>query len=165
MQIPTSTLRKASRAIRTRQSPSSPRTNMPNPAGVYAEEQGLTVETREDAQGNQYGVITLPSGQEVNQWDYYRENYVRPAPTPGIIPSKINIIKKKILPPRPGPLRRTQSSPQPSRRLGGTPTMADRKIATLKKINYKKSPSTKPQEKVIDIKKLMGEEKRSMFFS
>ena len=43
-----------------------PRVGIPNPAGVYAEEQGLTVETREDAQGNQYGVITLPSGQEVN---------------------------------------------------------------------------------------------------
>jgi len=140
-----------------------PRVGMPNPATVYAEEQGLTVVSRTDAQGNQSGVIILPNGQEVNQWDYYRENYVRP--TTPTRPPKAIIAKKMNL--RPGDIILRQSS-QPSRRIGGTPTMAERKVIALKKINFNKSESpqlTKLKEKVVDIKKIMREEKRSLFFS
>ena len=134
------------------------RVGMPNPAAVYAEEQGLTVVSRTDAQGNQSGVIILPNGQEVNQWDYYRENYVRP--TTPTRPPKAIIAKKMNL--RPGDiiLRQSQSS-SPIRKVINSPSFQKK----LKKVSTQSKPKTKSKERVIDIKKLMGEEKRSMFFS
>jgi len=49
-----------------------PTIGMPNPAAVYCEAQGYTVEIRTDANGSQYGVCTFPDGSECDEWAYYR---------------------------------------------------------------------------------------------
>jgi len=45
-----------------------------NPASKYCEDQGGTVENREDprAGGGQYGVCVLPEGRECDEWAFYR---------------------------------------------------------------------------------------------
>ncbi|MBW3019525.1 DUF333 domain-containing protein, partial [Candidatus Woesearchaeota archaeon] len=43
-----------------------------NPASMKCEEDGGTLEMKEDEQGNQYGVCTLPDGTECDEWAYYR---------------------------------------------------------------------------------------------
>jgi hypothetical protein len=43
-----------------------------NPASVYCEQQGGKLEIRTDANGGQYGVCTLKSGMECEEWTYYR---------------------------------------------------------------------------------------------
>ncbi len=43
-----------------------------NPASVYCEKQGYTLETRVDSQGNQYGVCIFPDGSECDEWAYFR---------------------------------------------------------------------------------------------
>ena len=56
-------------------SPSTPddsQADMPNPASVYCEETGGTLEIREDADGNQYGYCIFPDGSECDEWAYYR---------------------------------------------------------------------------------------------
>jgi putative hemolysin len=45
--------------------------NLPNPASVYCEEQGYTVEMREGADGV-YGVCIFPDGSECDEWAYFR---------------------------------------------------------------------------------------------
>ncbi len=45
--------------------------NMPNPASVYCEEQGGTVEIRENEAG-QYGVCVFPDGGECDEWAFFR---------------------------------------------------------------------------------------------
>jgi putative hemolysin len=49
-----------------------PTVGMPNPAAVYCEEQGYTVEIRTDENGGQYGVCIFPEGSECDEWTYYR---------------------------------------------------------------------------------------------
>ncbi len=44
----------------------------PNPASVYCEEQGGTLEIREDEDGNQYGVCVFDDGSECEEWAFYR---------------------------------------------------------------------------------------------
>jgi putative hemolysin len=44
---------------------------MPNPASVYCEEQGGTLEMRENENG-QYGVCVFPDGSECEEWAYFR---------------------------------------------------------------------------------------------
>jgi putative hemolysin len=46
--------------------------NMPNPASVYCEENGGTLEIRKDAEGNEYGYCFFPDGSECDEWAYYR---------------------------------------------------------------------------------------------
>lgn len=46
--------------------------NMPNPASVYCEDNGGTLEIRTDAQGGQYGICKLAGGVECDEWAYYR---------------------------------------------------------------------------------------------
>ena len=46
---------------------------VPNPASVFCEEQGGTVEIETDAAGNQTGICHLPDGTQVEEWEYYRE--------------------------------------------------------------------------------------------
>jgi putative hemolysin len=53
--------------------PSQPSTGMPNPASVYCEEQGGTVEIVEDEDGAQRGDCVLPDGTRVDEWEYFRE--------------------------------------------------------------------------------------------
>lgn len=43
-----------------------------NPASVFCEEQGGTVEIVTDAEGNQSGLCHLPDGTAVDEWEYYR---------------------------------------------------------------------------------------------
>ncbi len=49
-----------------------PTTGMANPASVYCEGQGYTLEIRTDADGNQYGVCIFPDGSECEEWAFYR---------------------------------------------------------------------------------------------
>ena len=68
-----------------------PKPNMANPAAVFAQQQGLKSDIVTAPDGSQSGWITLPSGQRVNQWVYFRENYVPP------IKKSVSQIKKPIL--------------------------------------------------------------------
>lgn len=43
-----------------------------NPASVFCEEQGGTVEIVTDAAGNQASLCRLPDGTAVDEWEYYR---------------------------------------------------------------------------------------------
>jgi hypothetical protein len=45
---------------------------MANPASVYCEEQGGTLEMRQDAEGGIYGVCIFPDGSECEEWAYFR---------------------------------------------------------------------------------------------
>ncbi len=46
-------------------------TGMANPASVYCEENGGTLEIREDESGGQVGYCIFPDGSECEEWDYY----------------------------------------------------------------------------------------------
>jgi len=46
--------------------------DMPNPASVYCEEQGGTVEIRTDADGGQMGVCVFADGSECDEWAFFR---------------------------------------------------------------------------------------------
>ena len=45
---------------------------LPNPASVYCEEQGGTVEIRTEADGGQYGVCIFSDGSECDEWAFFR---------------------------------------------------------------------------------------------
>ena len=47
---------------------------MPNHASVYCEEQGGTLEIREDEKGGQYGVCVFDDGSECEEWAFYNGN-------------------------------------------------------------------------------------------
>ena len=47
-------------------------TGLPNPASEYCEENGGTVEIREDDSGGQVGYCIFPDGSECEEWAYYR---------------------------------------------------------------------------------------------
>ncbi|MCJ7642797.1 MAG: DUF333 domain-containing protein, partial [Desulfobacterales bacterium] len=46
--------------------------NMPNPASVYCEQNGNTLEIRTAADGSQYGTCVFPDGSTCEEWAYYR---------------------------------------------------------------------------------------------
>ena len=48
-----------------------PGTGLANPASVYCEEQGGTLELREDSDGGVYGVCIFPDGSECEEWAYF----------------------------------------------------------------------------------------------
>jgi putative hemolysin len=48
-----------------------PAAGMPNPASVYCEQQGGTLEIRDSANG-QYGVCHFPDGSQCEEWAYFR---------------------------------------------------------------------------------------------
>ncbi len=52
--------------------PDDAQANMPNPASVFCEENGGTVENRKDEQGNEYGYCIFSDGSECDEWAYYR---------------------------------------------------------------------------------------------
>jgi len=52
--------------------PEEPAAGMPNPASVYCEEQGGTLQIRTDAQGGQYGVCVFEDGSECDEWAFFR---------------------------------------------------------------------------------------------
>ncbi len=45
---------------------------LPNPASVYCEDQGGTLEIRTDVDGGQYGVCIFDDGSECDEWAYFR---------------------------------------------------------------------------------------------
>jgi putative hemolysin len=59
-----------------------PESGLPNPAAVYCDEQGGTVDIRTDAEGNQYGICVFADGSECDEWDFYRGDCV-----PGDVPA------------------------------------------------------------------------------
>jgi len=48
-------------------------TGLPNPASVYCEENGGTLDIREDDTGGQVGYCVFPDGSECEEWAFYRE--------------------------------------------------------------------------------------------
>jgi putative hemolysin len=48
------------------------KTGLANPASVYCEEQGNTLELRTDSDGGQYGMCIFPDGSECEEWAYFR---------------------------------------------------------------------------------------------
>lgn len=48
-------------------------TGMANPASVFCEEQGGTVEIVADEDGNQRGNCQLADGSEIDEWEYWRQ--------------------------------------------------------------------------------------------
>jgi putative hemolysin len=46
--------------------------NMPNPASVFCEENGGTLEIRTDDDGSQSGVCVFPDGSECDEWAFFR---------------------------------------------------------------------------------------------
>ena len=53
---------------------SDPAPGLANPASVFCEEQGGSVEIETDDEGNQTGICVLPDGSRVDEWEYYRDN-------------------------------------------------------------------------------------------
>ena len=47
-------------------------TGIANPASLYCEEQGGTLDIRSDEAGNQTGYCVFADGTEVEEWAYYR---------------------------------------------------------------------------------------------
>jgi putative hemolysin len=45
---------------------------LPNPASVFCEDQGGTLEIRTDADGGQYGICIFDDGSECDEWAYFR---------------------------------------------------------------------------------------------
>jgi putative hemolysin len=45
---------------------------LPNPASVFCEENGGTLEIREDETGGQFGVCVFDDGSECEEWKYFR---------------------------------------------------------------------------------------------
>lgn len=52
--------------------PTTTSAGLPNPASVFCEEQGGSVDLRTDASGGQYGVCVFADGSEVEEWAYFR---------------------------------------------------------------------------------------------
>ena len=50
-----------------------PNSGLANPASVFCEEQGGTVEIVTDPDGNQGGICQLPDGTQIEEWEYYRQ--------------------------------------------------------------------------------------------
>ncbi|WP_217351019.1 MULTISPECIES: amidohydrolase family protein [unclassified Ruegeria] len=59
--------------------PNNDLVKVPNPSAVFCEESGGTYEIRDGADGGKTGICILPSGEEVDAWEFFREN----APTDG----------------------------------------------------------------------------------
>ena len=61
-----------------------PPANMPNPASVYCEQNGNTLEIQTAADGSQSGMCIFPDGSTCDEWAYYRGECglaVPPSPT------------------------------------------------------------------------------------
>jgi len=62
----------------------TPEANMPNPASVFCEEQGYTVEIRTAADGSQQGFCIFPDGTECDEWAFFRGECSPPQDTGGV---------------------------------------------------------------------------------
>ena len=81
-----------------------PAAGLPNPASVFCEEQGFTLELRTDAAGNQSGICHFPDGSECDEWAFYRDTCgpagqiareTAPAPTPAASPAATRPLEAK----------------------------------------------------------------------
>jgi putative hemolysin len=64
-----------------------PQAGMPNPASVYCEQNGNTLEIHTADDGSQYGVCVFPDGSTCDEWAYYRGkcgSAAQISPTPAI---------------------------------------------------------------------------------
>ena len=52
----------------------TPKIGMPNPASKYCISQGGKLVMKKDQNGNSYGVCKLKTGEEIEEWQYFREN-------------------------------------------------------------------------------------------
>jgi hypothetical protein len=62
-----------------------PQANMPNPASVYCEQNGNTLEIRTADDGSQYGECVFPDGSTCDEWAYFRgecDLVLQKSPTP-----------------------------------------------------------------------------------
>ncbi|MDH3426267.1 MAG: DUF333 domain-containing protein [Acidimicrobiia bacterium] len=50
-----------------------PNSGLANPASVFCEEQGGTVEIVTDTDGNQGGICQFPDGTQIEEWEHYRQ--------------------------------------------------------------------------------------------
>jgi putative hemolysin len=50
----------------------TPQVNMPNPASVYCEQNGNTLEIHTAVDGSQSGICVFPDGSTCEEWAYYR---------------------------------------------------------------------------------------------
>ncbi len=66
--------------------PATPSGSMPNPASVFCEQQGYTVEIRTAGDGSQSGACIFPNGSECDEWAFFRGE-CKPAETPGVTPA------------------------------------------------------------------------------
>lgn len=57
----------------TTETPSTDGVGLANPASVYCEEQGGTVEIVDEADG-QVGYCNLPDGTRIEEWEYFNAN-------------------------------------------------------------------------------------------
>jgi putative hemolysin len=61
--------------------------NLPNPASMYCEQQGFTLEIRTAPDGSQTGFCKFPDGGECDEWAYFRgECQPNSAASPDVIP-------------------------------------------------------------------------------
>lgn len=68
--------------------PDTPQANMPNPASVYCEQNGFTLEIHTADDGSQSGVCVFPDGSTCDEWAYFREECgpkAQKSPTPAIV--------------------------------------------------------------------------------
>jgi putative hemolysin len=64
--------------------------SMPNPASVYCEEQGNTLEIQTAEDGSQSGICIFPDGSSCEEWAYFRGECrpaVQESPTPAVLQS------------------------------------------------------------------------------
>lgn len=61
-----------SQSVSTSETPDIPQAYLPNPASVYCEEQGYTLEIRTAEDGSQSGICIFPDGSECEEWTYFR---------------------------------------------------------------------------------------------
>lgn len=68
------TLAACTSSIQTPESmtPETPQANIPNPASVYCEQNGYTLEIVTTNDGSQSGVCVFPDGSSCDEWAYYR---------------------------------------------------------------------------------------------
>ena len=77
-----------------RQVSPTPEEDMPNPASVYCEQNGGSLELRQDASGGVAGMCVFPDGSECDEWAYFRsecrpgDTLVTSEPTASPVPSE-----------------------------------------------------------------------------
>lgn len=83
---------------------------MANPSATFAKERGLPYNIVNNPDGSQRGDVTLPNGNAVDAWKYYRENHPQPSPT---LPTQHKPIGGVLRPLLPGIVERPKPRPLP----------------------------------------------------